>query len=225
MKKIFLSAALISLCCILTAVCTGCSAGISWNDYVSEYRSNIYEGSNENYDIFASFSVREYPYESDGYVGNLSTLFEVALSAPDNTKTYDITFSIGGKDYGGELSFDSVRMVHTFSQTLPEPEEQSISFLIGNAEDADEEAIEITANSIKNSETLGLYSLLNKAQENQKERFGAYIDGNSFKGEIYVRLLHENDCYYYIGLIDRNGNIFSMLADAETGEIVATREQ
>ena len=43
---------------------------------------------------------------------------------------------------------------------------------------------------------------------------------------MYVRLLYEaDDCFYYVGLIDRNGKIYSMLADAESGEIIATREQ
>ena len=40
-----------------------------------------------------------------------------------------------------------------------------------------------------------------------------------------MRLLCENGAsYYYVGLTDRSGRTYAMLADAATGEIVATRE-
>ena len=67
--------------------------------------------------------------------------------------------------------------------------------------------------------------LLAAVQESEKDRIASMMRGSEFCGEIYVRLLYENEpCYYYVGLIDRDGGCYSLLADAVTGEIVATRE-
>ena len=58
----------------------------------------------------------------------------------------------------------------------------------------------------------------------ESDRFAALTSGGSFAGELYVRLLYDNErCFYYVGLTDRNGNTYAMLTDAETGEIIATR--
>ena len=133
-KKLFASALAAAA---LALAFGGCAASADLTEYVSEYRSDIYEGTSGGYSVFASFSQREYPYEADGNAGEMSDLFEAALSAPDNTKTYILTFSVGGTEYEEELSFDSVRMVHTFSRSLPCPTEKEIVFSVTDTEGAE----------------------------------------------------------------------------------------
>ena len=223
MKKFFATVFVI-LACSAALLLGGCSAQADLCDYVSEYRSDIYMGTQGEYSVFASYSQREYPYTADGNVGDLSEIFEIALTAPDNTKTYSVSYSVGGKDYSAELSFDSVRLVHRCSQTIPAPSETTISFTISIADDADAEPVSVTAASIKTEKTLKLADLLEKVLAAESDRFAALTSGRSFAGELYVRLLYDNDrCFYYVGLIDRSGSTYAMLADAETGEIIATR--
>ena len=81
--------------CILLALAAcalpaGCAAEPDLGAYVSEYRSRIYEGTEGGYTVFASFTRREYPYRADGNAGEMQDLFEVALAAPDNARTYSI---------------------------------------------------------------------------------------------------------------------------------------
>ena len=224
MKKFFASVFTV-LACTGTLFFVGCGAQPDLTDYVSEYRSDIYMGTVEDYSVFASYSLREYPYTADGNVGNKSEIFEIALTAPDNTKTYNVSYTVGGKEYSSELSFDSVRLVHRCSQSIPAPQETEIAFSISVAEDTDSEPVSVTAVSIKTDKTLSLSDLLQKIKSAQPDRFSALSSGRTFAGELYVRLLYDNDrCFYYVGLIDRNGSTFSMLADAESGEIIATRE-
>ena len=83
MKKIILFGTL--LFCIFTFLpMTGCSKSPDLTDYVSEYRSDLFSGTNGEYSVFATCSKREYPYAADGNVGDISDLFEVALTVPDN---------------------------------------------------------------------------------------------------------------------------------------------
>ena len=39
-----------------------------------------------------------------------------------------------------------------------------------------------------------------------------------------MRLIYEDAPYYYIGIIDREGTIFALLVDSESGKILAKRE-
>ena len=223
MKKFFVSIFAV-LACAAALFFGGCGAQTDLSRYVSEYRSDIYMGTQGEYSVFASYSQREYPYTADGNVGDRSDVFEVALTAPDNTKTYSVRYTIGGKEYASELSFDSVRLVHRCSQTIPAPSETAISFVVSAADDDGAEPVTVSAASIKTEKTLPLADLLEKVRAAESERFAALTSGNSFAGELYVRLLYDNDrCFYYVGLTDRSGNTYAMLADAETGEIIATR--
>lgn len=213
--------------CFLTAtlllwIFTGCSAEPDLTEYVSEFRSDIYSGTEGTYTITASYAEREYPYEADGIPGKMSSLFEVALSAEENTKTYTLTYTLGGQTYEDELSFDSVRMVHVCSRSLPQPTEKEIRFSVRDTEGGD--PVVITAASVKSENALPLGALLSAVSAAEKDRFAALTSGSSFAGELYVRLLCENEQnYYYIGLTDKNGETYAMLTDAETGEIIATR--
>lgn len=223
MKKT-ISAVLTALIFASLILFAGCSAKLDLTRYVSEYRSDIYMGTEGEYSVFASYSTREYPYTADGNVGNMTELFEVAITVPDNTKTYTLRYTVSEKEYSSELSFDSVRLVHRCSQSMPAPTEKQITFQITTDEE-NAETITVTASSIKTEKTLDESTLLQKIQEKESERFAAMTSGNTFAGELYVRLLYDNDrCFYYVGLIDRNGKTYSMLADAETGEIIATRQ-
>ena len=49
-------------------------------------------------------------------------------------------------------------------------------------------------------------------------------DKYGFTGEIYLRLIYEETAYYYVGIIDRNGNIYAFLVNAQTGKILAKRQ-
>lgn len=224
MKKAFLAGCAL-LCLAALVPAAGCSKKVDLTDYVSEYRSDIYTGTERDYSVFASVSFREYPYVADGNAGETQQLFEVTLSVPDNTKTYSIGFSYGNVSKQAELSFDSVMMVHTWSESLPAPTEKEIDFTI-TCEEEESEPVTVRAASVKTENVLPLGKLLETVSAQESERFSALTSEHTFLGELYVRLLSEaDDCFYYIGLTDRNGKTFSMLCDAENGEVIATKEQ
>ena len=225
MKKIF-RWMVVSFCTACLLLAAGCSGKPDLADYVSEFRSTIYTGTQGQYSVFVSCGTREYPYRADGAPAQTSDLFEVALTAPDNTRPYKITFALNEKNYEAELSFDNVRMIHTFSQSIPDPACETIEFTVCDAETADAEKISITAQSVKNGQNiLSLKDLLTAVEKDNNEIFAAHTDGKKFSGELYVRLLwNEGACYYYVGLVDTQGKTHAMLADAATGKTIATHE-
>ena len=87
-----------------------------------------------------------------------------------------------------------------------------------------ESQTELTAVSILTPSTLSPQAALNKIQVEKGEVFSSLTDKYGFAGEIYLRLLFEDAPYYYIGIIDRQGNCTAFLMNAETGKILAERQ-
>ena len=211
-----------ALCACSAMLLCGCSAKPQMADYVSEYRSHIYEGTQGEYSVFATFSRREYPYLADGCVGKMQDLFEIAVTVPDNTKTYAIRFGCGGKEYEAELAYNSVEMTHECSLSLPEPAESAIDFTVTVEE---EEGVSVQAADMRGEGALELAPLLERVQAACPDTFSALTSGRSFAGEVYVRLLCEDERrFFYVGVTDREGKTASMIADAATGEVLATRD-
>lgn len=217
MKKIMYAAILF----LLAAVLFGCTTENGMTGLVSEYKSEIYTAQSDGATLQASFSEREYPYAADGVVSDKSEYFEIRATLPDNTLTYTVSFAVGGKEYGGEMNYDSVKQQFTFSQSIKKPQEEEIAFTVA-AEGENAPVYALTAKRLA-GERIGLTELLEKVCDSQKEIFTQF-SGTKFEGEIYVRLMvHQDKPYYYIGFIDKSGNCLSFLADAASGEVLASR--
>ncbi len=216
MKKLLCTAALSALLFLLF----GCNAGGGLSERVSEYKSAIYTAQTEGASLEASYSVREYPYAADGVASETDSLFEVRANLPDNTLTYHLSFEAGSRSYGGEMNFDSVKQQFTFSESIDEPSEKQIVFTI-SAEG--ENAPSYTFTAQRTAGGLTLSALLDAVSASQKQAISDFA-GENFDGEIYVRLLLQGENkYFYVGFIDRSGNCLSFLADADTGEVLASK--
>lgn len=202
------------------ALLFGCGAKDGLVSRVSEYKSAVYTAEADGAALEASYSEREYPYAMDGIAADMSGIFEVCAQLPDNTLTYTISFEAGGKSYGGEMNYDGVRRTFNYSEGIPAPAEQTLTFTV-TAEGEGAPVYTFTAQ--RASGGMALADLLNTVQGNQKQALTDF-SGDHFDGEIYVRLMLQGENrYYYVGFIDRSGNCLAFLADADTGEVLATK--
>lgn len=196
-----------------------CSSRSDPFDSVSELRSNILVGRYNNISLVAHAVERENPYAADGYCREKTPLAEIRLSAPSGLD-YGLSFSYGEKDYGGDMSFDNVRAEYFYSCTLDLSEASEITFTV-TWEDG---SAEIPAATVRTENTLSAKEVLEKVREAESEKFSSMTDRNGFAGEIYLRLIYEDAPYYYVGIIDRNGDILALLVHSESGKILARRE-
>ena len=211
---------LVCLLCTLSFAFVGCKKTVRYTDYVSELRSNIFLAKNETLSL-RIYSVRkETPYAADGIPQESSQRTEVYLIAPEGDEDCSLTFTVGGKEYGGEMSFDNVRAEYYFYCTLDTSALQEITCKItyGGVES------ELTATSVRTETTLSPDSVLDGLLNAEKALFDGLTDKYGFAGEIYIRLIFEESPYYYVGVIDRNGNITAFLINGESGKILAKRE-
>ena len=197
-----------------------CSKKIDYFDYVSELRSNVLVASKNNLSLAVYATEKETPYAADGIKRETTPRAEIYLTAPTGVESYDISFTYEGKEYGGDMSFDNVKLEYFYSCSLDLSAAAEIVFTVA----FDETTAELTAASVRTEETLSPRDILNKVKTAESETFNSMTDRNGLAGEIYMRLIYEDAPYYYVGIIDREGRILALLVDSTEGKILAKRQ-
>ena len=214
------SACALILAPVLLVSLGACGKTIDYFDYVSELRSNILLAEQEDFSLRVYATEKESPYTADGVKRAVSPRAEIYLTGPVVTESCDISFIYDGKEYGGDMSFDNVKLEYFYSCTLDISAASSISFKIT----IEETSLEMTATTVCTDNMLSPKEVVEKIQAAESEKFKSLTDSKGFAGEIYLRLNYEDAPYYYIGIIDREGTIFALLVDSESGKILAKRE-
>ncbi|MBR2646416.1 MAG: hypothetical protein IKD47_02530 [Clostridia bacterium] len=200
--------------------CVSCKKTVEYFDYVSELRSNIFICETETLSLRVYAVRKESPYATDGIPKESVPRAEVRLVAPSFDKTCQLSFSIHGKTYGGEMSFDNVKTEYYYACTL---DISALREIVCKIEYGDT-AVEMTAKSVLTERTIPAKTALKNIYHEEKALFDSLTDRYGFAGEIHIRLLYEDAPYYYVGVIDRSGNINAFLVNAETGKILAKRQ-
>ena len=168
-----------------------------------------------------AYSVKkESPYSADGTPREINTLCQVYLTAPSNVETYQISFHVKDKEYGGEMSFDNVKTQYYFSCSIDVDHLPFIEFTLSYKE----QTVLLKAETIKTDDTITPKKALEFVRIGEPALFKKMTDKYGFTGEIHIRLLYEDAPYYYVGIIGRDGKTTAFLLNGETGKILAKRE-
>ena len=197
-----------------------CAKKIDYFSYVSELRQNIFLAENEDFSLRVYSVAKESPYIADGIPREISHRTEVYLIAPSGEKDCRLSFLFNEETYGGEMSYDNVKSEYYFSCTLDISKLTALDCTISYGETE----ITLNAKSVLNGDELSPKSILQYVQKENMDLFTNLTDKYGFSGEIYIRLIYEENAYYYIGIIDRTGKIYAFLTNAKNGKILAKRE-
>lgn len=193
-------------------VCAGCSTKFSLVPYLSENRYAVYLGEAHGVKVQANAVTREYPYLADGLIGELSTVIEVSVTMDEKPDLPTISFTVDEKTYGGELSYDTVSGKYSYSCTLS-PTADAIDFTVAGK----------TVTAIKMNKTDNTELILSKVAESESEYLTPMRSGKYFLGEVYLRTIYDDGIYYYVGIVDQSGTIYSLLTD-EDGNVLARKK-
>ena len=118
------------------------------------------------------------------------------------------------------MSYDNVKAEYYYvcSLNVSTLKELSCTITCG------EESVMLVADSVLSTTTLSPQNALKCLSTTESELFSSLTDEYGFAGEIYLRLIYEDSPYYYVGVIDRTGNVTAFLMNAETGKILAKRQ-
>ena len=213
MKKLLLPA----VCCLpLLFSATACKAKTDYFDYVSELRDEIYVYSDDMASVKIYCSDKETPYALDGVKGAVSRLCEVYFESVTPAKEVEIQL-LG---HEGEMNYLAVTRNFYLSFSADRADLPSIPVII--TIDGKENKFDVP--NVAQEGIMTPKDALKCATEYDAESFTALKDGGSFSGEIGVRLLYDDGCFYYVGLCDRQGNVHAYLLDAGDGRVIAERQ-
>lgn len=194
-----------------------CRKEYDYTKHISELKSDIFRAETEEFSLTLSCVSREYPYLADGIACPMNSLVEISLK-PVAAELFDYEVYFG-EGRGGEASFRSAYGDWFYSESVSSFPEKEVSLRVVRGD----ESFECTATSVKTEEMLSPEKALSAAIGEERERIGRMTADGVFQGEFYVRLLRRDRTYYYVGIVEK-GCTLSLLLDAETGEVLAKRE-
>jgi hypothetical protein len=208
------------VCLFSTIFFTACKKETDYFSYVSETCDNILLAKNDVLSVRVYAINRENPYLADGIPREKSRRAEFFIVASSGDSDCILSFSANGKTWGGDASYDGVKAQYYYSCSV---DLSNCKTLLCTVQYGGEEyTLEIK--SVKTENTLTPKKVLQSLQKTRPEILSALTDDYGFAGEIYVRLLYEENLYYYVGVTDRNGKTHAFLFNAQTGKLLAERK-
>lgn len=212
MRKFIIAA----LLCTFLIPLAGCAKSVDYTEYISERRVNLYFYSDDETDVKIYCSRREQPYSADGFCGEACDVVEIFVKFARNPDEVVLTM----QEHTGEMSYESVENRYFLSFTAPAYTCDSLTVSL-NCDGNDRQ---ITALGALNAGVMSCEDALKCVVEYDRALFDGLTRNGLFHGEIFVRLLYDDGCYYYVGVCDKEKKIHAYLLDGERGKIIATKQ-
>ena len=195
---------------------SGCNKSIDYFGYVSDMRKDIYVYSDDTTEIKIYVSEKETPFSADGIKGKVSDIVEVFVKLDKTPEELNINL-LGTQ---GEMNYQAVenRFYLGFSGIKEIPEKFEVTLTYGELSNV------YTAESVKYGNIISCADALNCVIEHDTATFENMTENNIFNGEIFVRLLFDEGCYYYVGVCGRDKKINAYLIDGERGKVITKKQ-
>lgn len=215
-KKIFILAVLIYTLTVFSA----CSNKLDVSGYVSELRLDIFSGESASYSVVAYSEKREYPFISDGSVGEVKSQLTIKLTQKQKAESgLKALAFFGNKEYEANFTYNVVNS--SMIAVIEVDKFPSSSFTLSVVSQSGSENVTLT--SLKHDEVISYKDALESVVEYDEDKAK-----NLFKekglAEIHIRIMESDDKnYYYVGLVEKEGKTSAYLVDGYSGEVLATK--
>jgi hypothetical protein len=215
MKK---TAFLATLLTIVIAVCTlaACAKQVNYLDYISESRFDVFLYKDDATEIKIQCLKKEQPFSADGYKGEVCDIAEIFVTLPKNPPTVEVSL----EGYEGEMNYQAVERLYYLSFSAPAFKKSGVDVTLT----FDGESKVFTALSVKDDSVMSCEKAVLCVADYASELFESLTSNGLFDGEIFVRLLYDDGCYYYVGVCDKSKLITAFLIDGEHGKVIAKKE-
>ncbi len=220
-KKFVLPLTIIMLFIVLTSF--GCGNVNRLYSRLSELRLNLYEGESENYSLRAHYGFCEIPYINDGTVGEkvYKLTFKLSCKTTEDAD-YSVSFTFNETPYKSSFKADPISgsLIATVETETFNLNEFKVYICAASSSET------VTLKSTVSENAIDYKTALDRLNESQSAMLDGYLDDNgNLTLEIRQRIITKNQInYWYIGLVDADGNLKALLMDAADGKILAIRD-
>lgn len=214
-KSDFFTGFILLLLCVLCAL-PACSRQVNYLDYVSESRSDIFLYRDDTTEIKIFCVKKEQPFSADGYKGEVCDIIEIYVTLAKNPQELEVSV----ENLGGEMNYQAVTRQYYLSFSAAPFNKSGVIVTLT----ADGKAGTFAALSVKYNGVMSCESAVLCVAEYANELFEGMTSNGLFDGEIFVRLLYDDGCYYYVGVCNKEKRITAFLIDGERGKVIAKKE-
>ena len=196
----------------------GCAKKSFLLPYVSELRSDVFEGKSENFSIKAHYGYRETPYLNDGKVSSYS--YELTFILKGNVID-NVSYSLELCSFNEKVSFErSNNGTFKASYKVKDFSEKTFDVILHYSMESEN----ITLTSILPENTLNINEVLLNIEKSQEVLINSYYNDLEFGAEIYARVLVKKDKPFYYIAFANGKTLKAFLVDGLTAEVLAIRE-
>ncbi|MDE7167492.1 MAG: hypothetical protein K2O28_01435 [Clostridia bacterium] len=214
-KTTFFVGIILSVLCALCAL-PACSKQVNYSDYISESRSDVFLYRDDATEIKIQCSKKEQPFCADGYKGEMCDLVEIYVTLAKNPQVLEVQV----ENLGGEMNYQAVTRQYYLSLSAAAFNKSGVEVTLT----ADEKTETYTALSVKDDNVMSCEKAVECVAEYASELFEGLTSNGLFDGEIFVRLLYDEGCYYYVGVCNKEKLVTAFLIDGERGKVIAKKE-
>ena len=205
MKKTFLFVLLsLCLCCFLL----GCNND-GYESRITDLRTDIFIAESDDFTLTAYMGRRETPFSADGMVGNVQNVMLIKLQTAV-IAARQVMIDYDGKQYVAD--FTTHPTSHHLSAVIAFPPTQAETLnakvVVG------ETAIDVTLQKITPADAISYRKALSIA---------AKSFSTAENGEFHVRLICENQNFYWFCAVARENGSEAVLLSATDGKIIAKK--
>ncbi len=223
MKKSKSIVFVLTIFAFLFAIGYGCkSESDKYDAKISEIRDGRYVCADSPQSVEGMSGEREVPYSVDGILNGRKPFFIVTVKGTYATPP-SYTTEIDGKAYEGSMSKHPFEESYSFCLDVNPKQTEITVTLKGIA--AQEQAVTLTreqAPAVSHAQALSI------ARSSLSEPIAAHSKNGVFDGEIYLRLIVDptgdtDKRFWYVAFCTEEDECFSLLADSESGEVIARK--
>ncbi len=220
---------LIRLVCLLTLLCSVFALGCNVNSnaqplepYVSQLKSDIFEGSSDSFALKAFYGFCEAPLEQNGKAEKRVYLLTFRLcDVQVSDVNYVVSFTNDGKTYNADFKLSPVH--HALTASIEIENFTLKEFTVNISTSSLSESV--TLKSIVPQNTISYLQALAFLTKHQPDLVNSLYSNGNFMAEIHLRLLvKDGKAYWYVGLATDKDNLKALLIDGASGEVLAIRE-
>ena len=200
----------------------------SMQSNISYYNNEMLVAEDANFYIELVSGSREKALIADGEVGEMAeyctmNVTPVNLDMTNRSLTFKVTGEAGVYEGSLEKSIIGINYTANIEELQKLGAIKNVTITLG------EQNFEYTLSNI-NTNGIDYKKAVESVYNNCAEDLENMFDGNSFKSEIYIKIScdrskNPKEYFWFVNVVENSDNIFCVLVDMQTGEIIAKKHR